>query len=96
MEARADPPDNHPTTSQQTHQPPSTTSTQNNRSKTNQANPNCAVCVFPAFSTLISAAFGAVYLLALWAVAGAIARAAINRMLARRVRALQVCGVGWG
>ncbi|KAI8470397.1 MAG: hypothetical protein J3K34DRAFT_521407 [Monoraphidium minutum] len=53
-------------------------------------NPNCAVCVFPAFSTLISAAFGIVYLLSLWYITGAIAAAAINKMLARRIRALQI------
>ncbi|KIZ05681.1 hypothetical protein MNEG_2279 [Monoraphidium neglectum] len=55
-----------------------------------RANPNCAVCVWPAFSTLISAAFGIVYLLSLWAITGAIASAAINKMLSRRIRALQL------
>jgi hypothetical protein len=54
-------------------------------------NPNCAVCLFPEFSTLISAAFALLYLLVLWAVLGRIAHAAINRMLARRIRFLQVC-----
>jgi hypothetical protein len=68
------------------HHTPTTTTTP----PPNQANPNCAVCVFPAFSTLISAAFGAVYLLSLWAVTGAIAAAAINATLSRRIRALQV------
>lgn len=48
------------------------------------------MCVFPAFSTLISAAFGVIYLLSLWYITGAIASAAINKMLARRIRALQV------
>ncbi|KAF6260319.1 hypothetical protein COO60DRAFT_1685454 [Scenedesmus sp. NREL 46B-D3] len=54
-------------------------------------NPNCAVCLFPEFSTLISAAFALLYLLVLWAVLGRIAHAAINRMLARRIRFLQIC-----
>jgi hypothetical protein len=58
---------------------------------TDPNNPNCAVCLFPEFSTLISAAFALLYLLVLWAVLGRIANAAINRMLARRIRFLQVC-----
>jgi hypothetical protein len=57
-------------------------------------NPNCAVCLFPEFSTLISAAFALLYLLVLWAVLGRIAHAAINRMLARRIRFLQVRTAG--
>jgi hypothetical protein len=57
---------------------------------TDPNNPNCAVCLFPEFSTLISAAFALLYLLVLWAVLGRIANAAINRMLARRIRFLQV------
>jgi hypothetical protein len=48
------------------------------------------VCLFPAFSTIISAAFAVMYLLVLWAVLGRVAGAAINRMLARRIRLLQV------
>lgn len=53
-------------------------------------NPNCAVCLFPEFSTLISAAFALMYLFVLWMVLGRIANAAINKMLARRIRLLQV------
>jgi hypothetical protein len=51
------------------------------------------VCLFPEFSTLISAAFAVMYILALWAVLGRVARSAINRMLSRRIRLLQV---RWG
>jgi len=54
----------------------------------------CQVCLFPEFSTLISATFALMYLLVLWAVLGRVAGAAINRMLSRRIRLLQVGGVG--
>lgn len=54
-------------------------------------NPNCSVCVFPEFSTLISAAFALMYLVVLWYVLGRIANTAINKMLARRIRVLQIC-----
>ena len=59
-----------------------------------QFNPNCAVCLFPEFSTLISAAFALLYLLVLWYVLGQIAVTAINKMLARRIRVLQVRPTG--
>jgi hypothetical protein len=53
-------------------------------------NPNCAVCLFPEFSTLISATFALLYLLVLWVVLGRVAITAINKMLSRRIRLLQV------
>eukprot|EP00878_Enallax_costatus_P017918 GHUV01018840.1.p1 GENE.GHUV01018840.1~~GHUV01018840.1.p1 ORF type:complete len:411 (+),score=69.93 GHUV01018840.1:2014-3246(+) len=58
---------------------------------TDPENPNCAVCLFPEFSTLISAFFALMYLVVLWTVLGRIANAAINKMLARRIRLLQIC-----
>lgn len=60
---------------------------------TDTDNPNCAVCLFPEFSTLISAAFALMYLFVLWMVLGRIASTAINKMLARRIRLLQVGGL---
>lgn len=52
---------------------------------------NCVVCVFPEFSTLISAAFGFLYVAVLWYVAYKIAKTAINKLLSRRMRTLQYC-----
>jgi hypothetical protein len=52
---------------------------------------NCAVCVFPEFSTLISAAFTILYMAVFWHVTGKIARTAINKSISMQIRTLQVC-----
>lgn len=53
--------------------------------------PNCVTCVFPEFSTLISAGLGLVYMLVLWHILGKVAKTAMNRTVAMRIRLLQMC-----
>lgn len=50
---------------------------------------NCAFCVFPLFSTLISVAFSLVYLIVAWRVTERVIAAVLNKRLIRRIRVMQ-------
>lgn len=54
------------------------------------AEQNCVFCTFALFSTVASAAFVLCYLVAAWIVTERVASAVVSRVLARRLRVLQL------